>query len=290
MAQGSWMPGLPLTLVYDAPLECPAQEVLRSAVENLVSGDRARPFAARVTISKAGDGYQASIASAGGTARVLRGATCAEVVEGTSVVLALAITPKGAEVEAQRPAGEARRAASPGNPAAAAPATHGVLGAAARGDLGTLPHATLGFGGQLGLERSRWSAYLAGTYWMTARGALANQPGLGGDFSWWTFAAQGCGAPVTGPLRLDLCAGAELGRLSGVGVGVANKEHPSTNWAAASASLGAKWAISGAFRLQATLGVAVPFVGRRPFTLDGTRVHEPTAVAARAEVGPELVF
>jgi len=287
VAQGSWMPGLPLTLVYDAPQECPAQEALRSAVENLVSGDRARPFAARVTISKAGDAYQASIASAGGSARVLRGATCAEVVEGTSVVLALAITPKGAEVDQQRPAGEARRS----NQAATAPATHGVLGAAARGDLGTLPHATLGFGGQLGLERSRWSAYLAGTYWMSARGGLPSKPAFGGDFSWWTFAAQGCGAPLTGPLRLDLCAGAELGRLSGVGVGESVRpQHRSTTWAAAGASLGARWAITGAFRLQASVGVAVPFVGRRPFTLDGARVHEPTAFAARAEVGPELVF
>lgn len=285
------MPGLPLTLVYDAPVECPAQEALRGAVEKLVTSERARPLSVRVTISKWGDSYQASIDSAGGSPRVLRGSTCSEVVEGTSVVLALAVTPQGLAAGEQEVkdvgATGARRRSSP----FAARETRGIVGASARGDVGTLPHATPGFGGQLGLERSRWSAYVAGSYWMTAQGSLPSEPALGGKFSWWTGAALGCSAPVTGALRLDLCAGAEFGVLSGLGTGALSpRKNPSTAWGALTASLGARWAISGGFRLHSSFGVAVPLLGRRPFTVDGAPVHEPAAVAARAEVGPELVF
>ena len=192
------MPGLALTLVYDAPVECPAQEALRSAVENLVTSERTRPLSVRVTISKLGESYQASIDSAGGSPRVLRGSTCREVVEGTSVVLALAVTPQGLASNEQE-AKEVRAAGAPRRSSAlAARETNGIVGASARGDVGTLPHATLGFGGQVGLERSRWSAYVAGSYWMTAQGNLPSEPALGGKFSWWTGAAMGCGAPVTG--------------------------------------------------------------------------------------------
>lgn len=285
------VPGLALTLVYDAPVECPAQQALRSAVENLVTSERTRPLSVRVTISKLGESYQASIDSAGGSPRVLRGSTCREVVEGTSVVLALAVTPQGLASNEQE-AKEVRAAGAPRRSSAlAARETNGIVGASARGDVGTLPHATLGFGGQVGLERSRWSAYVAGSYWMTAQGNLPSEPALGGKFSWWTGAAMGCGAPVTGAVRLDLCGGAELGVLSGVGTGVLSaRKNPSTTWGAITASFGARWAISAGFRLQGSVGVAVPVLGRRPFTLDGAPVHEPAAVAARAEVGPELVF
>jgi hypothetical protein len=291
VAKRKAVPGLPLTLIYDAPVECPAREALRGAVENLVTSERARPLSVRVTISKVADSYQASIDSAGGSPRVLRGSTCSEVVEGTSVVLALAVTPQG--VAAAEPQAKEATAfgATPPAPSLAARETRAIVGASARGDVGTLPHATLGFGGQLGVERRRWSAYLAGSYWMTAEGTLPSEPALGGKFSWWTGAAIGCGAPVAGGLRLDLCAGAELGALSGVGTGMLSpSKEPSTAWAALSATFGARWAISAGFRLQGSLGVAVPVLGRRPFTLGGARVHEPAAVAARAEVGPELVF
>lgn len=285
------VPGLPLTLVYDAPVECPAQEALRGAVANLVTSERARPLLVRVTIRKFGDSYQASIDSAGGSPRVLRGSTCSEVVEGTSVVLALAVTPQGVAGNEQQ-AKDVRAAGAPRrSPPLAAAETRGIFGASAKVDVGTLPHATLGFAGQLGLERSRWSAYVAGSYWMTAQGTLASEPALGGKFSWWTGAAVGCGAPVTGALRLDLCGGAELGVLSGVGTGVLSaRKNPSTAWAALTASFGARWAISSRFRLQGSVGVAVPLLGRRTFTLNEAPVHEPAAVAARAEVGPEFVF
>jgi hypothetical protein len=285
------MPGLPLTLIYDAPIECPAQEALRGAVENLVTGEQARPLSARVTISKVGDSYQASIASAGGSARVLSGSTCSEVLEGTSVVLALAVTPQRLATSEQRAQGIQVPQARQRNTPDVARETRWVLGASAKGDVGTLPHATLGFAGQIGLERSRWSAHAAGTYWLSARGTLPINPTLGGDFSWWTGAAAGCGAPMTGALRLDLCAGAELGVLSAVGVGsLSPRRNPSTFWGALTATVGARWAISGGFRLQGNFGVAIPLVGRRPFVLDNAPLHEPGEVAGRAEVGPEIVF
>jgi hypothetical protein len=286
------VPGLPLTLVYDAPVECPAREALRGAVENLVTSERTRPLSVRVTISKVGDSYQASIDTAGGSPRVLRGSSCSEVVEGTSVVLALAVTPQGRANDEQA----AKKAApAPGPNQRITPLTAretwGIIGASVRGDVGTLPHATLGFGAQLGLEQSRWSAYVTGSYWMTAKGSLPSQPTLGGEFSWWTGAAVGCGAPVTGAVRLELCGGAELGALSGQGTGgLSPSKNPSTPWAALTASFGARWAISGGFRLQGSFGLAVPLLGRHPFTVDGAKVHEPAAVAARAEAGPELVF
>ena len=254
-------------------------------MENLVAPEGARPLATRVTIEKVGAAYQARISSADGSARVLSGSTCEEVVEGASVVLALAITPKSA---AEEPAAAPAHGARSTRPAAAD--THAFLGAAARGDVGTLPHPTLGFGGQLGLERAGFSAYAAGTYWLGQRSRLAAQPTLGGDFSWWTVALAGCVAPARGVLRLDLCAGAELGQLSGSGFGFTGTRTRSTPWVAGTASLAFSWAISAGFRLRAAVGGAVPFVGRRPFLLDGAQVHEPSVVSGRAEIGPEVVF
>jgi hypothetical protein len=211
------------------------------------------------------------------------------LVEATSVVLALSLTPDGkggAPPANVQPA----RNVSPAENAVDVP-TRLVFGAAARGDVGTLPHATLGVGGELGIERGSWSLRALGTYFLGASGTLESAPALGGNFSWWTGGVLGCGAPSTGTLRIELCAGAELGVLAGQGTGAAlASQHPSTLWFAASGNLAASWQLSGSLRLRTSLGVAFPLVGRRPFEINGQRVHEPSVVAGRAEIGPEVVF
>jgi hypothetical protein len=278
---------VPLTLEYAAPAECPSAATLREAVANLVIRERSRPFSVQVTVGLDGRSYRSTMVTSDGAHRVLSGPTCAEVVEATAVVLALAIGPKRVPV----PAGERGAPTQTVSPAAPTSSRRLSAGASSRGDIGTLPHATLGFSGELGIHGARWSGRVAGTYWLGARGMLADAPRAGGEFAWWTGAAEACGVPGHAGLRLELCGGVELGRLGAHGIGVPVKRHPSTPWGALTAEAGLTWPVSGWLRLRASLGVSLSFLGRRRFVLDdlGT-VHEPAWVAGRAELGPELVF
>ena len=279
-----------LQLVYDAPAECPSAEALRSDVENLVAHDNVRPFTAHVTISNADGAYRSSITGADGSARTLSGSTCAEVLEGTAVVLALAISPKlGPSGHSE--AGDAPTSLPPPAVERSQEAFNVIVAASARVDVGTLPHAALGFAGQVGVERGAWSLRAGGVYWLASRGSLSDQPSLGGDFAWWTGGLTACAAPARGALRLDLCLGAELGRLSAVGRGVSNPQHPDVLWGDVDAGVAASWALFSHLRLRAEVGAAATFSGRRAFILDGiARVHQPAPITGRAEFGPELLF
>src|SRR5205807_8041591 len=103
------------------------------------------------------------------------------------------------------------------------------LGAAGVLDLGTLPHLDLGASARAGVSARTWSAALDGAYWfLPERSRLPPNSTVGGDFSWWALLATGCLAPLAGSPRIELCAGPELGHLTGHGVGATSPHDAST--------------------------------------------------------------
>jgi hypothetical protein len=294
-----------LELSYEAPAECPSADALRDAVGKLVTEQRNQPYAARVSITLAGGRYLARITTSDGSERSLSGTTCAEVVEATSVVLALAINPKQAEpAPAAEPPANEPKPAPPAEPRPPAPAQRSTphttrlrprpdlfAGAALVGDLGTLPHAGLGVAARAGLELGPWSASVQPSYLFVQHERLASDPNKGGNFSLWSVAAIGCGAPYHRDARVDFCAGAELGRIAGDGVGSSGADKNTGGlWVALLAGPELAVTLVPPLRLRLAFDAAVPVVGRHPFMLDGNQVHQPNSVSLRSTLGFEVVF
>ncbi|HTV21661.1 MAG TPA: hypothetical protein VMG12_23390, partial [Polyangiaceae bacterium] len=150
------------------------------------------------------------------------------------------------------------------------------------GDSGSLPAPGLGaaFGVELGWRRIQLRALA--TLWFEQHATLAAQSELGGDLSLATGALLACSNVLgTSPpvLSLSLCAGAELGRLSGSGTGVAVRRNGYSPWAAARVESDLYWQVpSSSLRLGAQLSLGVPFV-RDDFVLDEIgAVHRPASL------------
>jgi hypothetical protein len=292
---------LPLTLQYLAPPECPSESEVRAAVARLITKQRVSPLSVQVAISAAEQQYTARIQPSDGSERILTAPSCGAVTEAVEVVLALAISPTAlpaAEPTPEPPpsAPPASRALRATTPAPRFTATRALprfeLGAGAAVDTGTLPRVAAGLSGRLGLTARTWSALVDGWYWFPQDGYL---PGTttGGHFSWWTVRPAGCALPSA--LNLELCAGPELGRLNGhgIGPGLKSTSDAATFWLAADAWLEFFVPFARHWRARLAAGAAIPLLGRHPFVLNGISpptVHRPDPAAARAEVGVDFIF
>jgi hypothetical protein len=93
---------------------------------------------------------------------------------------------------------------------------------------------------------------------------------------------------------LSACAGAEYGRMHGVGRNLREEKEQNVRWLAARAGLALGLVQRGPFTLRARAQAVVPF-GRASFKFrreDMTfeEVHRPARVAARLGLGFELAF
>jgi hypothetical protein len=283
---------LPLTLSYNAPQDCPSLEAVRSAVRRLTA-KQAKPYSARVVIDEEQQRFTARITASDGTERTLVGNACSEVVEATAVVISLAISPSEPAPDAEtasKPAASAPTAQS--RPASAAvPAVRFKLGAAGVLDLGTLPQLDLGASARAGVTARTWSAALDATYWFLPENSrLPQNSKVGGDFSWWALLATGCLAPRAGSPRIELCAGPELGHLTGHGVGATSPHDASTFRLGFQALAEVHLPLSERFRLRAGLGAALVVLGRRRFEIDGQELYQPHLFSGRGGLGAEFIF
>ena len=244
--------------------------------------------------------------------RAIRGASCAEVTDAAAVAIALAIGPGPAEANR-----EAKSASDPHAPATPAPAEAGAPSAASKAQA-RKPAASrnslawfVGLGAALDSSATPSPAFggsaRIGVTWLPAadrqtalrielEGAFyaptetSRVAGQAGKFQLGYGAPLVCGGKLLAGLALLVCAGAELGQLSGEGVGEAvSASHPSnTFWAAARAELGMGYPREGTLRVVGRAGVALPFI-RREFVLDGPEVvFRTAAISARVGLGVEL--
>jgi hypothetical protein len=297
---------LELTLAYAAPPECASESSIRAAVARLVTKPRTEAFSAQVVIEKTETGYLSRIRATSSAERTLPGVTCDEVVEATAVILALAMSPKGPATAPVGPGATAATGATANPPQTAAPQGRGpaapegpasqrsgldlTLKAGISGDSSVLPRPAFGFSGYVGLQGEIWTVQVGGTYLLRQRAALPQDQDRGGDLSLWTVWPSACGA-IRGRVRLELCAGPELGQILGDGFGISSPRHAAALWLGALGAAQLSLGVSTHFRVYAALGAVVRLTPNRPFVLDGiATVHEPRRVSGRANLGGEVVF
>jgi hypothetical protein len=236
--------------------------------------------------------------------RELTAPTCMELADAAAVAIAMSI--RSLEVVAPRPvpAAPASAAAPPPPALAAAPADSTVsvsaswakqaarpslaLSAAAVGGLGALPGPGIGIevGGAVSLSALRLIA--RGTVFASQEKRLGD--GSGGDFTFAFGTLLACGQVAAGRPTVLGCAGFELGRLSGDGVGLARPRTGGAMWQALSAEVGVLVPVTRRVAAVVRGGASVPL--RRPeFVVDGAaRVHRAASLDGRLVLGLELSF
>jgi hypothetical protein len=244
--------------------------------------------------------------------RSLHASSCAELLERLAIAIVVAIgdgARPDAAVSAPVPAAEPLPAAQPDAadlPAsaepvpAAAPAGHEAsagptLAAAAWAiaDSGTLPASALGASLGVGLAWRSLELRALGTFLPEREGTLiASDPRSPGvSIGLLAGGLVGC-VPValqTQSLGMAVCAGAELGQLSGSGTRVVAPYQRQTLWAAARVELAARLRLG-----ETPLGLELLATALAPFTRDEFilrdlgEIHRPASVIARLGLGLTL--
>jgi hypothetical protein len=236
--------------------------------------------------------------------RSLRAASCAALVESLAIAIVVAIGDVHGPQEpasAQQPSAAppaAKREPAPGTAAAATTsppedAGHGptLAGAAwAIGDSGTLPESALGAG--LGLELS-WSSLAlraTGTFLpQRERTLIASDPRSPGVSIGLLAGSTVACVPValaTKSLGMAVCAGAELGQLSGTGTRVIVPYQRRALWTAARFELAARLRLpKTALALELLITALAPFTRDEFILKDLGEIHRPASVVGRLGLG-----
>jgi hypothetical protein len=322
-------PGHAAELTAKGPAGCADAVEISFRVERSIGMPlaQAAPLAFDVALERDADGYVARIQVTGaapGAApleRVLAATDCDKLVDAVSVAVALALGMGESNAEggaAPNTGGEAAAStgAQPGAssgarsspPSAASDAGRADPAAAAStglapslslwllGDAGSLPSPSLGaaLGAELGWRSLELRAL--GTLLFEQETAVTSlaAPAAGAKLQLWTGALLACNAPfgnLRAPLAPFVCVGVELGRLSGVGTGVASPLRGGALWAAPLVQVGGSWALPDtSLQLGAALSAAAP-LNRDEFALReiGT-VHQPPSVVGRLSVSVGVGF
>jgi len=171
------------------------------------------------------------------------------------------------------------------SPVPAAP--RGSLTIAAVGDAGALPSAGVGAALELGYDLGHWRFAGLGALFASRTARVGS---VGGDFNLAFGAALICRSqPVARVVALG-CAGAEVGRLAGQGIGVDAPRLGRVLWLAPRAEVGAGIPLSTNLTLVARAGAAFP-LSRPVFVADqAVQVHRASRVTARGTLGVQLYF
>lgn len=247
--------------------------------------------------------------------RIIEAATCVQVTDTAVIAIALALgehavepTPSGSEEKPQNavPLRDETSLSVPGKTkeeatstlsektaaSAAAPAYSSPIWAAARlgpvVDTGSLPRLAFGLEPALALGYSALSARLSGTLFADQRKTLPDASG--GEFSLWSVALSLCGSTPRERAHAALCAGAEVGRMTGNGFGsVTVARQGSATWVAPRLQFELVTAPS-LFGMRGVFGVmaGMPLM-RRPFIFGTSeQVHRPASIAGRLSLGLEI--
>jgi hypothetical protein len=152
--------------------------------------------------------------------------------------------------------------------------------------IGVVPEVGLGAELALAVRHDALLAELAETWWMrSGADAQINGPGHV-DVGLRVTAARVGWRPENLPLRGF--AAAEVGTMSGVGVGVTNPEENGGRWFAAGAGFGVAWQMTRWVRLVGSTEVLIA-IERVRFALgNGVIVYAPSPMSARASCGIEV--
>jgi len=309
-------------LTAQGPRECSDVTDISFRVERSIGMPlaHAAPLTFDIVMERAVSGYVAHLRATGesGTAmqRELAAADCRELVEALSIAvsLALGVGDDGATSGARLESSDAVAAqlAPPSQPAPAMPAP-GDDGAGQGptldgavpvpslslwlvADAGSLPK--LGAGASLGAEVAwgKFQVRASGTllFEQQTRVEAIGSPAPGARLDLITGALLGCTAPfaqLRGALAPLLCVGAEVGRLTGNGTGVASPRQGSALWAAPLVQAGGFWTIPGTSLRLGLLALAATPLRRDEFTLRGVgTVYRPPSLIGRLSLGFDVTL
>ncbi|MGH7437625.1 MAG: hypothetical protein ACRENE_18260 [Polyangiaceae bacterium] len=276
-----------ISLVWEAPPECPTKTQVARAIDAWLEPSRAgaATAAARVRVealvreSEGGWELHLSLVAPGGSEeQTLVAARCETLVEVVAIKVALASDPI-AFLRAPRPPVE-----DVGPPPAPRFGIRGALGAG----LGPLPDASV-FAALAGsVEVPGWRAELAGSAWLPRSASYPELPSVGASITLWSVGARGCAVPSMSGVEFPLCAGAELGVMRGAGFGVAHVETSDQLWVAAVAGPALRARLGSStflwLGMDAVLGIARPAYHMRNLE----PLYQPDPVSARWWAGIEL--
>lgn len=314
-------------LTARGPRECADAAEISFRVERAIGMPlaKAAPLAFEVAIERTAAGHVARIGVDGAApdatrlTRELSAADCGKLVDAVSVAIALALGAADASPDVGAEPAHADAGARPAPLAAMVPAHAATDGAAVDGgddgslatpspvlapsislwllgDAGSLPGASLGaaLGAELGWRKIELRALGTVLFERETQLETPSSPAPGAKLQLVTGGMLACAAPfgsLRAPFAPFACFGAELGRLSGVGTGVASPRRGSALWAAPLVQLGAAWAVPDtALRLSTALVAATP-LARDEFALrDIGTVHRPPSVVGRLSIGVSVGF
>lgn len=317
-------------LYASGPVGCADVSELGFRVERALGMalSKAAALSFQVHVEPAGHGYAARIQmtdlALGGLAseRVVSAPDCGKLANAISVVVTLALSAQadaaaaglhvdGATPSALEPPGSAASASAEradaaagdaalaGDDPAASPSEAPISADASLwlvADVGSLPSAGAGLGVSLELGGDRFRLRALGTVLLDQHTELGGgmAPAPGADLGLIAAAVLACTTPIgtfSSPLSGQACAGWEVGRLSGVGTGVAEPQQGGVLWSAPRVDVGLFWAIPGTrLRWGPLLTAAVP-LRRDEFVLrDLGRVHRLPSLVGRVALGATFSF
>lgn len=297
---------------------CTSEEELSFDVQRAVGEplESVAPLQFSIRIDESPDGYVARLeATSDGEravsgARSLRAPSCRELTEALVLAMAIAIGAERDRAEAAQaisapeatPDLEGPPAPDPERPSERPPSgPGGAAGPAATlagsawlvADTGTLPRPGIGLSGGVSLGWPSFELRALGTVLPERRGTLvasdASSPGASIGLLAGSLLACVPIAVKQSALELALCAGGELGQLSGSGTGVSTPHDRRALWAAARLDLAARWVVGDTPLALDLLVTAAAPLSRDEFILkDLGSVHRPASVIGRAGVGLTL--
>lgn len=285
-------------LSWQAPKGCPERDEVVFRVERALGSalDTAPPLRFDVVVQRSAAGFGASLELEGKT-RTLSAPDCNKLADAVAVAVALAIgarEPVGNDVVAPAPVPpppppqdlvQPEPAPTVIESNAPVPSVSAWLLA----DAGTLPSLATGaaLGVELGWRRLQLRALglLLFEQHVDRSGASGLPADAGADLALFAGSVSVCAAAV-GSFRSDsavfLCAGPELGRLSGSGTGVSERRSGGSLWLAPRVDVGGLWHVPGSnLDLSLAASAAAPLL-RDEFVLEGTvPVHRAGSVVGR---------
>ena len=293
---------LPLTITWKQTAQCNVEARVVDSVTKLVGDarERAPAVAAEVELLRQSGEYLVRLRTeqlGESGQREFRAKTCAKAADALALVLSVMLSPPATTETVKDEGFPGGAKPTPSPPAtretpparAAAPTLNFSVGPRLGGDVGSLPKPTLFAGGAVALSSGRFRIVGAGAWWVPRTSEEGPRPDTGAVVGLLAGSVSGCFAAFLRPLPLEGCAGLEVGRVAGEGVGLRNPRETEVLWLAAlpSVTLRAPNRI-----LPASLSIQVPVpVVRSELTIDGFgEVYRASPVALRAILGADWVF
>jgi hypothetical protein len=308
--------GAGLVLQWSAPPECPDVTDVRESVEKALGRELGEADSAALTahgaVLAASGRWELTLVIGSGTSgarsRRLEGNSCREVADAAALVLALALekgepdSRQGGPASIGKAAGQTQNQAASvrgqnptafrhltGERSAATAPLQWAIGAFGAVDPLSLPQIAPGAGLRVWLKQESMRLEIASAYFPPRRAEPTGGPEAG-DFDLLVAAVQGCwliGVPI---IDTALCGGAEVGTLSGKGVGVVAPTREYAPWLAPMIGVHAAWEFMEHQAITWGGDVLLP-VGRDRFVIVGLgSAHRAPPLTARGMVGWELRF